>query len=148
VIDGVSGSREFFDIAFFAVLVSTLVQGVTLEPLARRLGLTEEGDSVDGVEPEVSPEEARSAAQEGARLIDVRRDEEWAAGRIGGAEHVRLDQVQQRAAELTDRPVVFYCQTGERSGMAAQAFRGAGQEAASLAGGLAAWEAAGLPVET
>jgi potassium/hydrogen antiporter len=40
VIDGVPDSREFFDIVFFAVVISTLVQGTTFEPLARRLGVT------------------------------------------------------------------------------------------------------------
>jgi NhaP-type Na+/H+ and K+/H+ antiporter len=33
------GRREFFNIALFAVVVATLIQGVTLEPLARRLGV-------------------------------------------------------------------------------------------------------------
>jgi cell volume regulation protein A len=37
---GVPGSVAFFNIVFFTVLVSTLVQGTTFEPLARRLGLT------------------------------------------------------------------------------------------------------------
>jgi cell volume regulation protein A len=40
VIKGVPHSVEFFNIVFFAVLLSTLVQGSTFEPLARRLGLT------------------------------------------------------------------------------------------------------------
>jgi cell volume regulation protein A len=40
VIDHVHDSVEFFDIVFFAVLLSTLLQGTTFEPLARRLGLT------------------------------------------------------------------------------------------------------------
>jgi potassium/hydrogen antiporter len=40
VIEGVSGSLEFFNIVFFAVLLSTLLQGATFEPLVRRLGLT------------------------------------------------------------------------------------------------------------
>ncbi|MEA2427656.1 MAG: potassium/hydrogen antiporter [Thermoleophilaceae bacterium] len=40
VIAGVPHSREFFNIVFFAVLLSTLLQGSTFEPLARRLGLT------------------------------------------------------------------------------------------------------------
>jgi potassium/hydrogen antiporter len=40
VIDGVPRSLEFFNIAFFAVLVSTLIQGSTVEMLAVRLGLT------------------------------------------------------------------------------------------------------------
>jgi cell volume regulation protein A len=40
VIEGVSGSHDFFNIVFFAVLVSSLVQGTTVGPLARRLRLT------------------------------------------------------------------------------------------------------------
>jgi cell volume regulation protein A len=42
VIAGVSGSLEFFNIVFFAVLLSTVLQGTTFEPLARQLGLTSE----------------------------------------------------------------------------------------------------------
>jgi cell volume regulation protein A len=40
VIEGVPHSHEFFNIVFFAVLLSTLVQGSTFEPLAERLGVT------------------------------------------------------------------------------------------------------------
>jgi potassium/hydrogen antiporter len=40
VIDGISHSLEFFNVVFFAVVVSTLVQGTTFEPLARVLGTT------------------------------------------------------------------------------------------------------------
>jgi len=40
VLEGVPRSEEFFAIAFFAVLVSTVVQGTTFEGLARRLGVT------------------------------------------------------------------------------------------------------------
>ena len=73
VIAGVSHSVEFFDIVFFAVLVSTVVQGATFEPLARRLGattraplrpsgLTETGTirqlGADAVEVEVAPGDA------------------------------------------------------------------------------------------
>ncbi len=39
VLDGVAGSGELFNIVFFAVIVSTLLQGPTFEPLARALGL-------------------------------------------------------------------------------------------------------------
>jgi potassium/hydrogen antiporter len=40
VIDNVPNSEEFFNIVFFAVVISTLVQGTTFEPIARRLGVT------------------------------------------------------------------------------------------------------------
>jgi cell volume regulation protein A len=40
VIDHVQDAGKFFNIVFFAVVISTLLQGTTLEPLARRLGVT------------------------------------------------------------------------------------------------------------
>ena len=40
VLDHVPGSLEFFNIVFFAVVVSTVLQGTTFEPLAKRLGVT------------------------------------------------------------------------------------------------------------
>ena len=40
VIAGVDGSELLFNVVFFVVVTSTLIQGVTFEPLARRLGLT------------------------------------------------------------------------------------------------------------
>jgi cell volume regulation protein A len=40
VAHGIAGSSRFFNDVFFAVIVSTALQGTTLEPLARRLGLT------------------------------------------------------------------------------------------------------------
>jgi potassium/hydrogen antiporter len=45
VIEGIPRSLEFFNVVFFAVLVSTLIQGSTVEPLANRLGLTEQSAS-------------------------------------------------------------------------------------------------------
>jgi cell volume regulation protein A len=46
VIAAVSHNLEFFNIVFFAVLLSTLLQGTTFEPLANRLGvIARPGDS-------------------------------------------------------------------------------------------------------
>jgi cell volume regulation protein A len=38
--EGVTDGREFFNIVFFAVLLSTVLQGTTIEPVARWLGVT------------------------------------------------------------------------------------------------------------
>ncbi len=43
--------------------------------------------------------------------------------------------------------MVFYCRSGARSAMATQAFSEAGFDAHNMAGGLLAWDAAGLPLE-
>ena len=96
---------------------------------------------------EVDARRADELRREGARMVDVRRDDEWAAGHVEGAEHLPLDQLAARADELGAGPIVFYCAVGERSLMAAQALSGAGRDAVSLAGGIGAWEEAGLPVE-
>jgi rhodanese-related sulfurtransferase len=95
---------------------------------------------------ELSP--AQVAELEGAQLVDVRTDAEWDAGRIAGARHVPLEQVGAVAAELdADRPIVFYCRVGERSALAAEAFRGAGYDAYTMGGGLVAWAGEGRPLE-
>jgi potassium/hydrogen antiporter len=52
VLAGIPQSVEFFNIVFFAVLLSTILQGTTVEPLARRLGLTED-EAPDAAEPAV-----------------------------------------------------------------------------------------------
>ena len=74
------------------------------------------------------------------QVIDVRTDDEWADGHLEGSRHIELNEVSA-AAESIDRdsPIVFVCAVGNRSTMAAQAFRTAGFEAYSLAGGLEAW---------
>ena len=46
VIAGVEGSSEIFNAIFFVVVTSTLIQGATFEPLARRLGLTTTGPAL------------------------------------------------------------------------------------------------------
>lgn len=83
------------------------------------------------------------------QLVDVRTEEERRAGRIpGDAAHIPFDELAPRASELDQgRPVVFYCHSGGRSLAAADAFAASGFEAASLAGGIEAWQAAGKPVE-
>ena len=93
------------------------------------------------------------AAERGAReedwvIVDVREPQELAEGRFPGARHVAMAELNERAESIPrDRPVVFACRTGSRSAMAAQAFRMAGWDAHNLAGGIEAWEAAGLAVE-
>ena len=82
------------------------------------------------------------------QLVDVRETDEYEAGRIAGARHVPLAQLPAEVAELErERPIVFYCRSGSRSAMAAEAFRGAGFDAHNMVGGLLDWEAAGLPLE-
>jgi rhodanese-related sulfurtransferase len=99
-------------------------------------------------ELEVSPDRAAELLREGAQVIDVREDYEYDAGRIAGVRHIELERLASQAPTIdADRPVVLYCRLGVRSAMAAHAFRAAGYDAWSMAGGLEAWHAQGLPLE-
>jgi rhodanese-related sulfurtransferase len=82
------------------------------------------------------------------QLIDVRQRYEHEAGRIAGDRLIELMELSMQAETIDrDRPVVFYCRSGSRSAMAAQAFGGAGFDAHNMSGGLLDWEAAGLPLD-
>jgi hydroxyacylglutathione hydrolase/adenylyltransferase/sulfurtransferase len=98
---------------------------------------------------EVDPERAQALIDAGdVQLVDVREPYEVEAGRLAGSRHIELERLASQAETLDrDRPVLFYCRLGSRSGMAANAFRRAGFEAFSLTGGLTAWHERGLPLE-
>jgi len=98
---------------------------------------------------EVTPADVRARHERGEiALVDVREPYEHAAGRIAGARHLELGRLAAEADTIErDRPVVFYCRVGARSAMAAQAFRRAGWEAYSMAGGLLAWDRDALPLD-
>ena len=74
------------------------------------------------------------------QLVDVREPYEHEAGHIPEDRHIQLIELSSQAGTLEpERAVVFYCRTGSRSLMAAQAFRASGFEAYSMAGGLLRW---------
>lgn len=92
---------------------------------------------------------AEKAGQSEVQIIDVRTDEEWAEGRIAGSRHITLNDVSA-AADSLDRttPLIFVCSGGRRSKMAVDAYRTAGFDAYSLAGGLDAWVEEGNALES
>ena len=98
---------------------------------------------------DVDPERAKTLIEDGdVQLVDVREPREWDAGRIAGARHIELERLASEAESLDrDRPVLFYCRLGARSGMAANAFRRAGFDAYSVDGGLTEWDRRGHPLE-
>jgi rhodanese-related sulfurtransferase len=101
------------------------------------------------VAEEMSPPQAAELLRAGdAQLVDVREPHENEAGRIAGSLHIELQRLPGEAAALDrDRPVLFYCRSGSRSALAADAFAAAGYDARNLDGGLEAWVGAGLPIE-
>lgn len=83
-------------------------------------------------------------------LIDVRSLGERAQKRIEGSMHVPLNHLAERVGEIpADRPLVLYCAGGYRSSIAVSLLQRQGRAHLSeIAGGISAWEAARLPVQS
>lgn len=86
-----------------------------------------------------SPELVRRKLASGATVVDVRTPAEFQRGAFPGAVNIPLAELPARSAEIPrDRPVVLYCASGARSGMAAGRLRKAGFADVVNAGGLGA----------
>ena len=82
-------------------------------------------------------------------FLDVREDEEWAAGHIEGSVHIPMAELSARQAEIPqDRPIAAVCRTGGRSAAVTEALARAGYDVSNLVGGVAQWRAAGLELVT
>lgn len=100
---------------------------------------------------EVLPAEVAAMVAAGAWLIDVREPREWAAGVAAGARTVpaaELPALLAREAVPPIRPLLLICATGVRSAALAEVLVADGRTgASSVAGGMRAWRAAGLPID-
>ncbi|HEY2472160.1 MAG TPA: rhodanese-like domain-containing protein [Terracidiphilus sp.] len=81
-------------------------------------------------------------------LLDVRSPHEWAEKHIQGSFNLPLNHLQERIGEVPhDRRIAVHCAGGYRSSIAVSILHQHGiTNLVEIAGGLAAWEAAGLPV--
>jgi rhodanese-related sulfurtransferase len=88
----------------------------------------------------ITEEEFRAGYRK-AQLIDVREPNEFEAGHILGARNIPMSQMRMRSKEIrSDMPVYLYCQSGMRSGRAAQFLRRKGyKELSQLKGGFKGW---------
>jgi rhodanese-related sulfurtransferase len=89
---------------------------------------------------------------EDAIVIDVRNKDEWDEGHVAGALWVQVEDVIPRFDELpTEGKLLFICQVGQRSGLAAEYAAAMGAQSNRLYNiedGTPGWMSAGLPIET
>lgn len=97
------------------------------------------------------PSVSRDELKAGQVILDVRNDDEWAAGHIDGAVHVPLDRLADRMAYepgelISDEPLVVTCKGGGRAGRAVSWLNQNGFDAVLLDGSMLGWQAAGHPM--
>lgn len=86
-----------------------------------------------------------------ALVLDVREPDEYKNGHLLNAKHIPLGKLRDRLGELEryrDKPIVVVCRSGSRSAMACTILgKGGFAQSFNLAGGVTAWQKAGLPLE-
>ncbi|MFE4826042.1 rhodanese-like domain-containing protein [Streptomyces sp. NPDC056672] len=86
-------------------------------------------------------------------VLDVREDDEWAAGHVEGALHVPMSDFVARFGEVTEavaegRKAYVMCRVGGRSAQVTQYLVQQGVDAVNVDGGMLAWDGAGRPMVT
>jgi len=89
--------------------------------------------------------------QDDAVVLDVREAKELKeTGKIKGAKHIPLTELQKRLPELEkskNKPILVYCRSGNRSGTACETLTKNGfEQVNNLSGGIMAWESANMPL--
>ena len=119
-----------------------------LQSIASRPELT---ISTERLSAQVAADRVNGQADDGTPvLIDVRAPREREQKRIPGSLSIPLIPLAERTSVLpTDRPLLVYCAGGYRSSIAASLLQQHGfKHVSEIAGGITAWEAAKLPIET
>ena len=100
---------------------------------------------------EISQQDLVSNPPEGALILDVRTPGEFGDGHVPSAVNIPHNELAGRLAELEsepDRPIILYCRSGKRAGIAASVLQEAGYtDLHHLTGDMMAWTAEGLPTE-
>ena len=124
------------------VAVAFVSGGMLLWPLVRK---SAGGPWVDALQA------THLINREDALLLDVREPGEYGAGHALGAKNMPVSRLEAAGGDLAkrkDKPVIVYCDGGERSAKALAALKKQGfTRVTNLSGGLKAWQQAGLPVE-
>lgn len=147
-----AGRRQIYQLSSprVSALVTSL-QRIAEECVAEVEKLVEEALRARDTEPPVSARELAKLVKEGAvTVVDVRPEQEYAAGHLPGAINVPVESLRRRSGELPrQRPLVVYCR-GPYCVLALDALEylhQKGFKVRRLEESVAEWQRAGLPVE-
>lgn len=89
----------------------------------------------------MSKEQVQALLDEGAIVVDVRTPAEFSGGHVPQAVNIPVDQIDRNKDELMakSRPVILYCKSGMRSGVAQSKLKAAGLERVYNLGPMSAW---------
>ncbi len=129
-----SGNHSLLVMALFAILAL-----LAADTIRRRLS------GIADVEPR---EATRLINTENAVMLDMRSEEEFHKGHIANAIHLDTPQnISSKLEKLRGKPVIVYCNTGNRSvGVCGKLHKQGFEPVYNLKGGIAAWQKAELPV--
>ncbi len=100
---------------------------------------------------EVTPAVAVRLQNDDGVFVDIRDVGDYRKGHLLNAKNIPLGELEDRVHELkkfTDKPVIAYCATGNRSLKAGKILGKHGfEQVYVMSGGLSAWEKASLPIE-
>ena len=132
-----------------ALMLSVHAAGCTRVALDRSAAAPTSGDE-DPFPPGPYPDRdvplAKQLVEAGALLLDVRSAEEFESGHIDGAVNIPHTEINARIEEIRalqggdeHRPVVVYCRTGHRAGLAKHDLEAAGFDRVTNFGGIDDW---------
>lgn len=90
----------------------------------------------------ITTEELQKKIEAGEKLelVDVREDEEVAAGIIPGAKHIRMGTIPENLDYFDkDKEYIFICRSGNRSGHVCQYLQEQGYKVVNMVGGMLEW---------
>ena len=91
----------------------------------------------------ISTDELQEKLEAGqqVQLLDVREDDEVAAGMVPGAKHITLGSLPNRMSEVdSSQTVHVICRSGKRSAKACEILESNGVEAVNVDGGMLDWK--------
>ncbi|MDQ6656700.1 MAG: rhodanese-like domain-containing protein [Actinomycetota bacterium] len=95
----------------------------------------------------VVPEVAVPDLPDDAVLLDVREDDEWAAGHAPDATHLPMTSLADQLDHVPDgSPIYVICRSGGRSSRVTAFLNANGWDAVNVSGGMSAWAAAARPL--